>query len=203
MTDPTAETRRKKWAYDRFPGCGECCGGCHALCKLCDDDATRRVVILEAMRDEGDAADARLLVFMRKMAEAWDARGMEGIGNAIRGECREVERGAHLGEAGVSVIAVVRAERDRYKTGFENASNALDAQIHDDAVVELERNQLRAERDSLNTIEDVVKWLEGPNFCKDEEDEDGNTGEGRHSAGPLMTAKRIRKQFGLPEQEPW
>ena len=101
--------------------------------------------------------DARLLVFMRKMAEGWDRRGMEGIGNAIRGECREIERGAHLG------IHVPPAR----------------------------------------TVEDVVAWLEGPNFYTDEEDENGDTGEGRHSGSALGSAKAIRKKFGLPEQEPW
>ncbi len=45
--------------------------------------------------------------------------------------------------------ATMRAERDRYRTGFENSENALDAQIRDDAVVELERNRLREALDSL------------------------------------------------------
>lgn len=53
------------------------------------------------------------------------------------------------------------------------------------------------------SVEDVVKWLEGPNFHHDEEDEHGDTGAGRHSGGALHAAKAIRRKFGLKEQEPW
>jgi hypothetical protein len=37
----------------------------------------------------------------------------------------------------------LQEERDRYRAGFEKAEDALDAQIRNDAVVEMERNQLR------------------------------------------------------------
>ena len=36
-----------------------------------------------------------------------------------------------------------QAERDTYKRGFDNASDALDAQIKSDAEIEMERNALR------------------------------------------------------------
>lgn len=51
-------------------------------------------------------------------------------------------------------IVSLKDERDRYETGFENASNALDAQIRDDAVVEMERNALR------EVLRDVIGHLD-------------------------------------------